>query len=153
MKLSKKAKGVQPSATLEITAKAKRLKKEGKKIIAFTAGEPDFNTPDFIVNSAITALKEGFTKYTPSAGIPELRAAIAQVDEQLSTTVVDEEAFNAAQARFEAIRTKIAQSSVPEEQIKKENAKSFFMSLLTKLFSLANRILNKVLGYKGFSNA
>lgn len=83
----------------------------------------------------------------------ELRAAIAQVDEQLSTTVVDEEAFNAAQARFEAIRTKIAQSSVPEEQIKKENAKSFFMSLLTKLLSLANRILNKVLGYKGFSNA
>ena len=78
MKLSKKAKGVQPSATLEITAKAKRLKKEGKKIIAFTAGEPDFNTPDFIVNSAITALKEGFTKYTPSAGIPELRAAIAE---------------------------------------------------------------------------
>lgn len=78
MKLSKKATGVLPSATLEITAKAKRLKKEGKKIIAFTAGEPDFNTPDFIVNSAITALKEGFTKYTPSAGIPELRAAIAE---------------------------------------------------------------------------
>ena len=78
MKLSKKATGVKPSATLEITAKAKRLKSEGKKIIAFTAGEPDFDTPDFIVNSAITALKNGFTKYTPSAGIPELRRAIAE---------------------------------------------------------------------------
>lgn len=78
MKLSKKATGAKPSATLEITAKAKRLKSEGKKVIAFTAGEPDFDTPDFIVNSAITALKSGFTKYTPSAGIPELRRAIAE---------------------------------------------------------------------------
>ncbi len=78
MKSSLKANGVSPSATLEITAKAKKLKSEGRDIIAFTAGEPDFNTPDFIVNSAITALKGGFTKYTPTAGIPELRKAIAE---------------------------------------------------------------------------
>ena len=77
MKLSQRVSKIKPSATLEITALAKKLKSEGKDIVAFTAGEPDFNTPDFIVKSAEIALKQGFTKYTPTAGTEELRRAVA----------------------------------------------------------------------------
>lgn len=78
MKLSQRVSKIKPSATLEITALAKKLKSEGKDIVAFTAGEPDFNTPDFIVKSAEIALKQGFTKYTPTAGTEELRRAVAK---------------------------------------------------------------------------
>ena len=63
MKISTRAGQIPPSMTLEISAKAKALKAEGKSVIAFTAGEPDFNTPDFIVKSANKALEIGFTKY------------------------------------------------------------------------------------------
>ena len=76
MKISSRAGQIPPSMTLEISAKAKALKAEGKSIIAFTAGEPDFNTPDFIVKSANHALEIGFTKYTPSSGMPQLKQAI-----------------------------------------------------------------------------
>ena len=78
MKISNRAGQIPPSMTLEISAKAKALKAEGKSIIAFTAGEPDFNTPDFIVKSANHALDIGFTKYTPSSGTPELKKAICE---------------------------------------------------------------------------
>ena len=78
MKLSQRVSKIKPSATLEITALAKKLKSEGKDIVAFTAGEPDFNTPDFIVKGAEIALKQGFTKYTPTAGTEELRRAVAK---------------------------------------------------------------------------
>ncbi len=74
--VSKKVKNISPSLTLEITAKAKKLKSEGVSIIGFGAGEPDFNTPDFIVNSAKKALDTGFTKYTLASGTMELRKAI-----------------------------------------------------------------------------
>ena len=56
---------INPSCTLAITSKAKKLKSEGKDIVNFAAGEPDFDTPDFIKNEAIEAIKSGFTKYTP----------------------------------------------------------------------------------------
>jgi len=78
MKISTRAGQIPPSMTLEISAKAKALKAEGKSIIAFTAGEPDFSTPDFIVKSANKALEIGFTKYTPSSGMPELKKAICE---------------------------------------------------------------------------
>ncbi len=74
--LSEKVKKISPSLTLEITAKAKKLKSEGVSIISFGAGEPDFNTPDFINDSAKKALDIGFTKYTPASGTLELRQAI-----------------------------------------------------------------------------
>ena len=64
--------------TLEVTAKVNQLKKEGKSIIGFTAGEPNFNTPDYIIESAKEALDKGFTKYTPVAGMPELKTAICK---------------------------------------------------------------------------
>lgn len=78
MKISKRVKQIAPSVTLEISAKAKALKKEGKDVVAFTAGEPDFNTPEYIIQEAVSALYDGKTKYTPTAGIPELKKAIVQ---------------------------------------------------------------------------
>lgn len=72
------AKKITPSLTLAIDSKAKVLKAEGKDICSFAAGEPDFDTPDHIKLVAAQALAEGFTKYTPSSGIPELRQAISE---------------------------------------------------------------------------
>ncbi len=76
--LSDRIKRVQPSQTLVITAKANELKAKGYDIISFGAGEPDFDTPDFVKEACIKALKEGKTRYTPSAGIPELREKLAE---------------------------------------------------------------------------
>ena len=78
MKISKRVSQIAPSVTLEISAKAKALKKEGKDVVAFTAGEPDFNTPEYIIKEAVSSLYDGKTKYTPTAGIPELKKAIVQ---------------------------------------------------------------------------
>jgi len=64
------------SNTLKLTALTKKLIKEGKDVVNFAAGEPDFDTPDFIKEEAVRAISEGFTKYTPSAGTVELREAI-----------------------------------------------------------------------------
>lgn len=78
MNISKKVSEIAPSLTLEITAKAKKMKAEGISIIGFGAGEPDFNTPEYIINSAKKALDIGFTKYTPASGMIELKKAICQ---------------------------------------------------------------------------
>ena len=77
MSTSKRVSTISPSLTLAITAKAKAMKAEGKSIIGFGAGEPDFNTPQHIIDAA-KALDDGLTKYTPSAGIPELRKKIVE---------------------------------------------------------------------------
>ena len=77
MILSKKALAIQPSMTLSITAAAKKMKSEGIDIISFGAGEPDFDTPDFIKEAAKQAIDEGKTKYTPSSGIFELKKSIS----------------------------------------------------------------------------
>ncbi len=77
MKISKRARNVSPSLTLEITAKANKMKSEGVDVVSFGAGEPDFNTPDFIIEGAKKALDEGRTKYTPASGTLSLRSAIA----------------------------------------------------------------------------
>ncbi len=75
--ISHRAANITPSVTLAITAKAKKMKADGISVIGFGAGEPDFGTPDFIVEAAKKALDENFTKYTPSSGMPALRQAIA----------------------------------------------------------------------------
>lgn len=69
---------IEESPTLAITAKALKLKSEGRDIIGLAAGEPDFDTPDFIKKSAIEAINSGFTKYTAVAGMPSLKEAIVQ---------------------------------------------------------------------------
>src|SRR5438270_5163523 len=76
-KISQRASLLSPSLTLAIDAKAKQMKAEGQDVVGFGAGEPDFDTPQHIKDAAAKALAEGFTKYTPSSGIPELRQAIA----------------------------------------------------------------------------
>lgn len=78
MKYSKRVSQITPSVTLAITAKAGQLKAEGRDVISFGAGEPDFNTPDNIIQAAIRAMHEGKTKYTPTAGINELKEAIVK---------------------------------------------------------------------------
>src|SRR5258708_11091203 len=78
MQLSSRATSLTPSLTLSIDSKAKAMKSEGIDVCSFGAGEPDFDTPEHIKTAAIAALQAGFTKYTPSAGIPELRQAIAE---------------------------------------------------------------------------
>ncbi|HUR46078.1 MAG TPA: pyridoxal phosphate-dependent aminotransferase [Candidatus Saccharimonadales bacterium] len=75
--ISHRAASLAPSLTLAIDSKAKQMKAEGQDVVGFGAGEPDFDTPQHIKDAAIKALNEGFTKYTPSSGIPELRQAIA----------------------------------------------------------------------------
>ena len=78
MKTSKKAQSVPPSATIAVTSRAKQLKADGVDIVSFGAGEPDFDTPQFIKDSAVKALDAGKTKYTAAAGIVELKTAIAE---------------------------------------------------------------------------
>jgi len=75
--LSRRITQVSPSLTLSINAKAKALKAQGLDVISLSAGEPDFDTPEFIKESAIDALRKGVTKYTPAEGTLELRKAIA----------------------------------------------------------------------------
>ncbi|HMJ04980.1 MAG TPA: pyridoxal phosphate-dependent aminotransferase [Chthoniobacterales bacterium] len=77
MEISERAAQLTPSLTLSIDSKAKAMKAEGLDVCGFGAGEPDFDTPEHIKDAAIAALQSGFTKYTPSAGLPELRQAIA----------------------------------------------------------------------------
>lgn len=78
MTLAKRIRAIGPSPTLAITAKAKEMKAKGIDVIGFGAGEPDFDTPEHIKEEAKKALDEGFTKYTPASGIPELKVAICQ---------------------------------------------------------------------------
>lgn len=77
-KISKGAASLSPSLTLAIDARAKAMKAAGEDVVGFGAGEPDFDTPQHIKDAAAKALAAGFTKYTPSSGIPELREAIAE---------------------------------------------------------------------------
>lgn len=77
-RLAERLKKINSSPTLAITSKAKKLKSEGYDIVNFAAGEPDFDTPDFIKEAAIAAIRSGFTKYTPTTGTAELKKLICQ---------------------------------------------------------------------------
>ena len=77
MSLAHRSTILSPSLTLGIDSKAKAMKAEGIDVCSFAAGEPDFDTPDHIKQACIAAINAGMTKYTPSAGIPELRQAIS----------------------------------------------------------------------------
>ena len=112
MKLASRVAKVKPSETLAITAKANALRAQGRDVIGFGAGEPDFDTPDHIKQAAIRAIEAGFTKYTPVGGTDELKEAIIaklKTDNRLeykrSQVVVSCGAkhtlYNLAQALFE----------------------------------------------------
>lgn len=89
MELANRVKTLTPSSTLAITAKAKSLKEEGYDVIGLGAGEPDFNTPHYIIEATKNAMENGMTKYTPSGGVLQLREAICakfDIDNNLSYT-------------------------------------------------------------------
>jgi len=87
MILSRKAEQISASITLEITALARKMKAEGVDVIGFGVGEPDFDTPKYIQDAAVDAINKGYTRYTPTSGIMELKKAIIdkfQKDNNLS---------------------------------------------------------------------
>ncbi len=77
MKISERLARIKPSATLAVNAKAQELRASGREIISLAVGQPDFGTPQHVCDAAKAALDEGFTRYTPVPGIPELRDAVA----------------------------------------------------------------------------
>ena len=77
-KIASRMAKVSPSATLKLTSKAKEMKAKGFPVISFGAGEPDFDTPQAVKDEAIRCLQSGYTKYTPTSGIPELRSAVCK---------------------------------------------------------------------------
>jgi aspartate aminotransferase len=76
MKIAQRMENLSPSVTMAITALGRELKAQGRDILSFSAGEPDFDTPDVVKNAAIKAIKDGFTKYTAVEGITETKQAI-----------------------------------------------------------------------------
>jgi aspartate aminotransferase len=78
MTLSRKIEALTPSITLSVTAKANEMKKAGINVISFAAGEPDFNTPQNIIDAAVEAMKKGYTKYTPASGLIDLKKAVCE---------------------------------------------------------------------------
>lgn len=90
MELSIKAKKIEQSVTLMITAKAKELRSKGVDVVSFAAGEPDFNTPKNIINAAKSAMDNGNTKYTQTSGIIELRKSICKKLKDDNNIVYDE---------------------------------------------------------------
>ena len=104
---------VQVSPTLRVAAEADRLRRQGVDVVDLGAGEPDFGTPDHVKNAAKAALDANFTKYTPSAGVLELRDAVAQryrldygveikPEEVIITAGAKQALYNTAMVLFEA---------------------------------------------------
>ncbi len=109
-KVSDRVRSIQPSATLAISAEAKRLARAGKPVINMGVGEPDFNTPEHIVRAAEKALREGKTFYTPAKGIPELIDAIVDVYREKNYDISQENVIvtpGAKYAIFEAMLSTI----------------------------------------------
>ena len=106
MKFSPNVSRLQPSATIAVSTLAKRLRVEGRDIIDLSAGEPDFGTPEWISEGAIEGIRSGSTRYTPVAGVPELRRAIATYLETVGGKPLDWEGVvvgaGAKQALFNA---------------------------------------------------
>ncbi|KAB2338293.1 pyridoxal phosphate-dependent aminotransferase [Cytobacillus depressus] len=110
VQLAQRVKALTPSTTLAITAKAKELKEQGHDVIGLGAGEPDFNTPQHIIDAAFASMNEGHTKYTPSAGLPTLKKEIIKkfkadqgIDFDVSQIIVASGAKHALYTLFQAI--------------------------------------------------
>ena len=162
-RLTDRLKKVNPSLTLSITSKAKKLKSEGHDIVSLAAGEPDFDTPDFIKSAAIEAINKGFTKYTPTTGIPELKQSISEkfkkdnkIDYQPNQVVVS---CGAKHSIFNAIFTLIAAGdevlipspywvSYPEMVILAEGKPSFITTLANNNFKMTIEELERRINSK-----
>ncbi|MBO6084095.1 MAG: pyridoxal phosphate-dependent aminotransferase, partial [Candidatus Methanomethylophilaceae archaeon] len=82
MQVSQRLQEIPPSGTVAISNLVNQMKGEGIDIISFSVGEPDFTTPQNIIDSCVDSLRSGFTHYTPSMGMPQLRKAIADVSKR-----------------------------------------------------------------------
>ncbi|WP_164021175.1 pyridoxal phosphate-dependent aminotransferase [Pyxidicoccus trucidator] len=78
MKLARRLQAIKPSPTLALNSRAKALAAQGVDVVVLAAGEPDFDTPDYVKQAAVDAIRAGFTKYTATNGIPELREAVCR---------------------------------------------------------------------------
>lgn len=145
-KLANRVESLTPSSTLAITAKAKELKQQGHDVIGLGAGEPDFNTPQYIIEAAIKAMEAGQTKYTPSGGIVELKHAIAEklktdnnLNYDLNEIIVSMGAKHALYTLFQVILNENDEVIVPSpywvsypEQIKLAGGKPVIVDGLEK---------------------
>lgn len=120
MQLSNRVKTLTASPTLAITAKAKELKANGYDVIGLGAGEPDFNTPEYIRKAAQKAMESGHTKYTPTGGIPELKKAIREkfikdnsLDYALDEIIVTMGAKHALYSLFQVLLNKEDEVIIP----------------------------------------
>lgn len=120
MQLSNRVKTLTASPTLAITAKAKELKANGFDVIGLGAGEPDFNTPEYIRKAAQQAMEAGHTKYTPTGGIPELKEAIREkfikdnsLDYALDEIIVTMGAKHALYSLFQVLLNKEDEVIIP----------------------------------------
>ena len=77
-RLASRMEAIKPATTLAIASRAKEMRREGKDVVSFSTGEPDFDTPEVISSAGIDAIQQGFTHYTDASGIPELREAVAE---------------------------------------------------------------------------
>lgn len=141
MNYNKRVASIAPSLTLGISGKAKAMKASGINVVNFSAGEPDFDTPDFIKDACKNALDQGKTKYAPDGGIPELKSAIIhkfQKDNNLNYT--GEEVFvtvGAKEALFNMMMTLVDEGDevlipIPywvsyEEMVKAAGGKAVFI--------------------------
>lgn len=146
MRLSKKVQDITPSSTLAISAKAQELQQQGKDVIGLGVGEPDFNTPDYIIEAAYDAMKSGKTRYTPSSGVLELKEAIVkkmkrdhQLDYKSSEIIVTTGAKHALYTTFEAILEQDDEVIIPApywvsytEQVKLAGGKPVIVKTLEK---------------------
>ncbi|SER12472.1 aspartate aminotransferase [Gracilibacillus ureilyticus] len=144
MELANRVQTLTPSSTLAITAKAKELKQAGHDVIGLGAGEPDFNTPDHILDAASKAMYDGFTKYTPAGGTIELKKAIQEkmstdhnLDYDLGQIIVTIGAKHALYTLFQVLLDKEDEVIVPSpywvsypEQIKLAEGKPVFVDAL-----------------------
>ena len=105
-RISKRISAIAESATLKVDTKAKALKAEGRPVISYAAGEPDFATPDHIVEAAVRAAKDPKNhRYTPAVGLPELREAIVQKTKKDSGTEVEVSQVMATNGGKQAVYT------------------------------------------------
>lgn len=141
MNLAERVQALTPSTTLAITSKAKALKEAGHDVIGLGAGEPDFNTPEYILNAAKEAMDEGKTKYTPAGGLPQLKDAIInkfkrdnQLEYNQNEIIVTTGAKHALYTLFQVLLNKGDEVIVPipywvsyPEQIKLSEGKPVFV--------------------------
>ena len=117
MEMNPRVAQVQPSQTLDMSARASELRREGKPIISLSAGEPDFDTPEPIARAGKQAIDEGFTNYTANAGIPELREAICEKLEADNGLDYDPEEILCCNGAKQAIAQAVMAVCRPEDEV------------------------------------